>query len=104
MGKLAVAQRKDFSNKSSGEDASEMSSYEESLNESSSRRKKVFRKRRTANVGGNKTEDGPRSKEKTTSNKYISVEEGERIKETLTTSIKSVHTHCEQNLRDDKSL
>ena len=45
-----------------------------------------------------------RSKKKTTSNKYISVEEGERIKETLKTFIKSVHTHCEKKLRDDKSL
>ena len=90
----------DFSDKSSSEDASEMSSYEGS----SSNIKKVFRKKRTASVAGNKPEDGPRSKKKTTSNKYISVEEGERIKETLKTFIKSVHTHCEKKLRDDKSL
>ena len=32
------------------------------------------------------------------------MEEGERIKETLKTFIKSVHTHCEKKLRDDKSL
>ena len=32
------------------------------------------------------------------------MEEGERIKETLNTFIKSVHTHCEKKLRDDKSL
>ena len=94
----------DFSDKSSSEEASEMSSYEESLKGSSSNKKKVFRKKRTASVGGNKPEDGPRSKKKTTSNKYISVEEGERIKETLKTFIKSVHTHCEKKLRDDKSL
>ena len=75
-----------------------------SLKGSSSNKKKVFRKKRTASVGGNKPEDGPRSKKKTTSNKYISVEEGERIKETLKTFIKSVHTHCEKKLRDDKSL
>ena len=86
----------DFSDKSSSEDASEMSSYEESLKGSSSNKKKVFRKKRTASVGGNKPEDGPRSKKKTTSNKYISVEEGERIKETLKTFLKSVHTHCEK--------
>lgn len=95
----------DFSDKSSSEEASEMS-YEESRVKkgSSSNRKKVFRKKRIASVGGNKPEDGPRRTKKTTSNKYISVEEGERIKETLKTCIKSVHTHWEKNLRDDKSL
>ena len=82
----------DFSDKSSSEHASGMLSYEESLNGSSSRRKRVFRKKRTANVGGNKPEDGPRGKKKTTSNKYITVED-ERIEETLKTCIKSVHTH-----------
>ena len=62
------------------------------------------KEKRTVNVGGNKPEDGSRSKKKTTANKYISAEEVERIKETLKTCIKNVHTQCEQNLRDDKSL
>ena len=62
------------------------------------------KKKRTVNVRGNKPEDASRSKKKTTTNKYISVEEAERIKETLKTCIKNIHTQCEQNLRDDKSL
>ena len=49
----------DFSDKSSSEDASEMSSYEEPLKGSSSNKIKVFRKKRTASVGGNKPEDVP---------------------------------------------
>ena len=53
----------DFSDKSSSENASEMS-YEESLKGSSSNKKKVFQKKRTASVGGNKPEDGPGSKKK----------------------------------------
>ena len=40
--------------------------------------------------GGNKPDDGSRSKKKTTANKYISVEEVERIKETLKTCIKNI--------------
>ena len=53
----------DFSDESSCEDASETSSYEESPKRSSSRKKKVLRKKkRMVNSGGNKPEDGSKSK------------------------------------------
>ena len=59
-----------------------MSHYEESPRGSSSREKKSFTpKKSTVNAGGDIPEDGSRSKKKTTANKYISVEEVERIKE-----------------------
>jgi len=89
----------DFSDLSSGEDLSDMSGEDSPRRgQKDARRKKVPK---ATNKEGN---ESSKEKRKKSSGKYLSTNDVKRLEETLISYVLSAQTHCENELRNEKSL
>ena len=89
----------DFSDLSSGNDSSDMSGEE-----SPSRGQKDVRRKKVPKARNKQGNESSKEKRKKSSGKYLSNDDVKRLEETLKSYVLSAQTHCENELRNEKSL